>query len=147
MKIEAGFLQPTIRAGGDSSPEVSQKHGFQSVLRNTCVAENGLNAGEICETGRSSEVTEKEKIAVLRAEKVLDMLDIYREKLADVKTPLDDIRPLIGDIEQAAGHLERALHRLQPGTGASEITREIGALAFRQIRAYNSNTFSGLEHP
>ncbi len=146
MKIEAGFLQPTIGAGGDSSSQVSQKHGFQSVLRNTCVAGNGLNAGGICEAGRSSDVTEKEKIAVLRAEKVLDMLDIYREKLADVKTPLDDIRPLIADIEQAAGHLERAIDRLQPCTGAGEITREISSLAYRQIRDYNSNAFSGLEH-
>jgi hypothetical protein len=149
MKIEAGTLQPIIMAGQGSSSQVSQDQGFEALLRNTCRTRNdvrfdgrGSNAGEILEAGRPPDVKLNEETAVLRAEKVLDILDLYRGKLGDIHTPLQDIRPLIGELHQAAEDLDSALGQLRQGLGAGDVTREISILAHREIRRYRENGFS-----
>jgi hypothetical protein len=142
MKIESGFSQP-LKAIGESSPQVLQDQKFETLLRNTCETSAGArftgNASEaagIREAGRSLDVKPNEQVAVLQAEKVLDMLDVYRENLADESIPLQNIRPLVDEIHNAAGRLDKSLGGVKAGFGAGEIIREISALAHREILRY-----------
>ncbi len=143
MKIEAGFMQPMTAAGKGSEPQISRDQSFEALLRNTCknvaaprLDGNTLNAAEVREAGRSLDVKPNEEIAVLQAEKVLDMLDVYRENLADESIPLQHIRPLVDEIQDAAVRLDSVIHGVQPDRGAGGIIREISELAHQEVLRY-----------
>jgi hypothetical protein len=143
MKIEAGFMQPMTAAGKGSGPQISQDQSFETLLRNTCKTATGqrldgntLNAAEVCETGRSLDVKPNAEIAVLQAEKVLDMLDVYRENLADESIPLQHIRPLVDEIQDEAVRLDSVMDGVQPDMGAGGVIREISELAHQEVLRY-----------
>ena len=105
---------------------------FSSVLKDTiessATAEKGVQSPVVVETvvpAQNQHFSASDKLNTLdRIEKVLDMLDMYRSRLADPNATLRDIHPIVKSLETANEQLEPVLKSIAEGDQLKQILNQ-----------------------
>jgi hypothetical protein len=115
-----------------TNPSTAPQTDFRSVLKDTIEttqsADKGVQPPAVVETAvpaKIQNISASDKLITLdRLEKVLDMLDMYRSKLADPSATLKDIHPLVKSLETANEQLKPVLKSIAPGDQLKQILNQ-----------------------
>ena len=105
---------------------------FSSILKDTIetteTAEKGAQPPAVVETAVPAQIqpfSASDKLNTLdRIENVLDMLDMYRSKLADPSATLRDIDPIVKSLETANEQLKPVLNSIAEGDQLKQILNQ-----------------------
>ena len=76
-----------------------------------------------------------------RIEKVLDLLDEYRRKLADPNTTLREIQPLVKSLETENGQLKPVLNSMVEGDQLKQILNQTLVSTSLEVIKYNKGDY------
>ena len=121
-----------LPADKTTKPSTAPQTDFRSVLKDTIEttqsADKGVQPPAVLENVVPAQIqhfSASDKLITLdRLEKVLDMLDMYRSKLADPNATLKDIHPLVKSLETANEQLKPILKSIADGDQLKQILNQ-----------------------
>ena len=132
-----------------TKPSQNPQSDFNSILQDTVgaptAAEKGVQSPAMVETVvpvQLQHVRSPEKPSTIdRIEKVLDLLDEYRRKLADPSTTLREIQPLVKSLETENGQLQPVLNSIVEGDQLKEILNQTLVTTSLEVIKYNKGDY------
>ena len=132
-----------------TKPLQNPQSDFNSILQGTlgkpAAAENGAQPPAMVETVvpvQLQHVRSPDKPSTIdRIEKVLDILDEYRRKLADPNTTLREIEPLVKSLETENGQLQPVLNSIVEGDQLKEILNQTLVSTSLEVIKYNKGDY------
>jgi hypothetical protein len=136
-------------ADKSAKPSQNPQSDFNSILQDTVGApaavEKGVQPPAMVETVvpvQLQHVRSPEKLSTIdRIEKVLDLLDEYRRKLADPNTTLREIQPLVKSLETENGQLQPVLNSNVEGDQLKEILNQTLVTTSVEVIKYNKGDY------
>ena len=132
-----------------TKPSESSQSDFNSILQGTLetstAAENGVQPPAVVETVVPvllQHMQPPDKPSTIdRIEKVLDLLDEYRRKLADPNTRLKEIHPLVKSLETENEQLKPVLNSIVDGDQLKQILNQTLVTTSLEIIKYNKGDY------
>jgi hypothetical protein len=146
MKIHGSDGLPPLQPPERTSPQAAPEQGaFGAVLKETLGQAPAASA-----SGAATAIRFRPPIqpiedgadgAVRRLERFIDLLDDYRDKLADTRVTLRQLEPAVRSIEQARDALGPVLARLPEAEGLKDILNRALVTAESEIARYRRGDY------
>jgi hypothetical protein len=139
MKIQGGgYLPQGIPSGPSAEPAAGASTTFGDILRKTLEpAAASEPAGAPVGAGMSIRLhpaaPRMEPAGVVHAERFLDLLDEYRQRLADPRVSLKGLDSAVRAMEEGRGELAALLDGLSDGDGLKEVLNQTLVAAEMEI--------------
>ena len=115
-------------AKSSTAPQTDFSSVLKDTIESTATAEKGIQSPVMVETvvpAQNQHFSASDKLKTLdRIEKVLDMLDMYRSRLADPNATLRDIHPIVKSLETANEQLKPVLKSIAEGDQLKQILNQ-----------------------
>ena len=133
MEIQSGYeiLKDIYPKKNDNNQEYVNNN-FKAILNDSMAStlKSDVGIGRAPMVGNMAEIqfrplaSSNENSVIERTEKLLDMLDNYREKLQDPEVSLDAIYPLVSEMDRKRENLTSTLNSLPDGDRLRDILSE-----------------------
>ncbi len=150
MEIDPdGKILVSVGSVKDNSTTEASGKTFETILKGLSgdtkqVDEGGKRTPTITNTSAMQLnvfLSEGEKIAVESAEKLLDILDEYQQKLANPEVALREIDPLIGKLEACNESLVSSVNFLVKGDELKNILNQVVVTSSVEILKFNRGDY------
>jgi hypothetical protein len=143
LHIHGSSVDKTAKSS--QNPQSDFNSILQGTLGTSTATENGVEPPALVETvvpGQLQHVRSPDKPSTIdRIEKVLDILDEYRRKLADPNTTLREIEPLVKSLETENGQLQPVLNSIVEGDQLKDILNQTLVSTSLEVIKYNKGDY------
>ncbi len=150
MEIDPnGKILVSVSSVKDNKTTEASGKTFETILKGLSGAPNPVNEGgkrtqkilDMSAIQLDVFLSEGELFAVERADKLLDILDEYQQKLANPEVTLRDIDPLIGKLEACNESLVSSVDSLVKGDKLRNILNQVVATSSVEILKFNRGDY------